>query len=78
MTSDLTQPAIKLRQIASDILDVAEMISPIRDGSLSHGDALSATAVVVKGVLTALVGNNPNGDMTQYRNAFIAKLDAIL
>lgn len=74
---NLHEPAIKLRQIASDILTVAESLSPIRDGCLSHDDAISVAAVVAKCVLTALVENNPNGDMMQYRNAFVAKLDAI-
>lgn len=72
--------AMKIRQIASDILTVAESMSPERDGSLHHEDAIRVAAVTVKGVLAALAANNkdPEIGIENYRHAFVDMLDVIL
>lgn len=72
---NLYEPAIKLRQIANDIFNVAESLSPIQDGTLLHTDAVDVTAVIVKSVLIALVQDNPSANLLDYRNAFVEKLD---
>lgn len=74
---DVQQSAVRLRKIASDILDVAESIS-IDEGYISHFDTINITAVVVRGVLMALVANNnKNFPISYYRNAFMESLDHV-
>jgi len=69
----------KIGQIASDIMKIAEWMTPDDAGYVSHRDAVDVTAVVVKSILNALVADNKAGIQVQYyRDAFVESLDHIL
>lgn len=75
---NLHDSAVRLRQIASDILDVSEAMSE-DDGYVNHIEALRVTAVVVESILNALRANHPQFvSVLDYRNAFVEILDLVV
>ena len=70
------ETAIKLRQIANDILTA----SASEDNYINHIDVLRMTAVVVEAIMRALNVNDGRADirMQEYRNAFVALLDGMI
>jgi len=69
------ETAIKLRQIANDILTVSSI-----NGYIDHVETLRITTVVVESIMRALHLNDGREyiGMQEYRNAFVALLDGMI
>lgn len=75
---NLTEQAVRLRQVSHDILNVAEGMS--NDGTINHADVIRTASVVVESLLRALANTNnfPDGKIQNYRDTFVTLLDRLI